>query len=425
MTDSILMTPVSGPVVGSIRPPGSKSLTNRALVIAALAEGTTQLSGVLDSVDTRVMFESLNRLGIDAVHDSTNHTATIKGCGNRIPGSKAELYLENSGTSIRFLTALCSTAAGSFSLDGNTRMRERPIVDLVSALNQIGPSIKCVSETGCPPVTIESNGWDGGRLSVKAKMSSQYLSAILMAAPAAKGQVEIAIDGERVSQPYIDMTTAIMNQFGVEVGDTADGYSVAPQKYSARDYTIEPDASAASYFFATAAITGGKVTVEGLGRNALQGDVDFVDALEQMGCVVTSTETSITVEGKPLQGIDIDMNAISDTAQTLAAVAVFADGPTTIRNIKHNRYKETDRISAVATELRQLGIDVEERDDGMTIHPSAIQPATVETYDDHRMAMSFALIGLKAEGVRIADPDCTSKTYPNFFVDLANLCGTQ
>ena len=216
-----------------------------------------------------------------------------------------------------------------------------------------------------------------------------------------------------------------MNQFGVDVVETPDGYSVAPQLYSARDYSIEPDASAASYFFAAAAITGGRVTVEGLGRNALQGDIHFVDALEQMGCVVTSTDTSITVEGQPLQGIDIDMNAISDTAQTLAAVAVFADGPTTIRNIKHNRYKETDRIAAVATELRQLGIDVEERDDGMTIHPSAIEPATVETYDDHRMAMSFALIGLKARGVRIADPDCTSKTYPDFFADLARLCGTS
>ncbi|MCL4109590.1 UNVERIFIED_CONTAM: hypothetical protein GTU68_049183 [Idotea baltica] len=417
------MTPVSGPVVGSIRPPGSKSLTNRALIIAALAEGTTSLTGVLDSVDTRVMFESLNRLGISAVHDSTNHTATISGCGNKIPGSHAELYLENSGTSIRFLTALCSTATGTFKLDGNTRMRERPIVDLVTAINQIGPSITCVSETGCPPVSIESSGWNAGKLAVKAKMSSQYLSAILMAAPTARGSVAIEIEGERVSQPYIDMTTAVMKQFGVDVSETEDGYSVAPQTYSACQYSIEPDASAASYFFAAAAITGGRVTVEGLSRNALQGDVNFINALEKMGCVVTSDDTSITVEGKPLQGIDIDMNAISDTAQTLAAVAVFADGPTTIRNIKHNRYKETDRIAAVATELRQLGIEVEERDDGMTIHPGAVQPATVETYDDHRMAMSFALIGLKADGVRIADPDCTSKTYPNFFADLSNLCG--
>lgn len=417
------MTPVSGPVIGSIRPPGSKSLTNRALIIAALAKGTTTLTGVLDSVDTRVMFESLNRLGIDATHDPAAHTATITGCSNRLPGSQAELYLENSGTSIRFLTALCSTASGTFTLDGNTRMRERPIVDLVNALNQIGPKINCQPETGCPPVAIESTGWNGGKLSVKAKMSSQYLSAILMAAPAAAGQVDIAIDGERVSQPYIDMTTAIMSQFGVDVSATDDGYTVEPQTYTGGEYSIEPDASAASYFFAAAAITGGRVTVEGINRRALQGDVNFVDALEQMGCVVTSTETSITVEGRPLQGIDIDMNAISDTAQTLAAVAVFADGPTTIRNIKHNRYKETDRIAAVATELRQLGIAVDEREDGMTIHPGEIHPATIETYDDHRMAMSFALIGLKADGIQIADPGCTSKTYPDFFVDLARLCG--
>jgi 3-phosphoshikimate 1-carboxyvinyltransferase len=423
MSDSILMTPVSGPVIGSIRPPGSKSLTNRALVIAALANGQTQLSGVLDSVDTRVMFDSLDKLGIKADHDKTTHAATISGCGNCIPESGARLYLENSGTSIRFLTALCSTGKGTFTLDGNTRMRERPIVDLIKALNQIGPNIHCQPETGCPPVSIETTGLAGGQLSVRAKMSSQYLSAILMAAPAARAAVEITIDGERVSQPYIDMTIAIMSQFGVHVDSTDNGYIVERQSYTARRYCIEPDASAASYFFATAAITGGRITVDGLNRQALQGDVRFVDALEQMGCKVTSDDTSITVEGGKLRGIDIDMNSFSDTAQTLSAVAVFADGPTNIRNIVHNRYKETDRIAAVATELRQLGLQIEERHDGMTIHPGEIRPATIETYDDHRMAMSFALIGLKAQGVRIADPGCTSKTYPDFFTDLSRLCG--
>lgn len=423
MSDSILMTPVSGPVIGSIRPPGSKSLTNRALVIAALANGQTQLSGVLDSVDTRVMFDSLRQLGIKADHDKTTHAATISGCGNCIPESLAQLYLENSGTSIRFLTALCSTGKGTFTLDGNTRMRERPIVDLIKALNQIGPSIHCQPETGCPPVSIETTGLEGGQLSVRAKMSSQYLSAILMAAPAARATVEITIDGERVSQPYIDMTIAIMSQFGVHVDSTDNGYIVEPQSYTARRYSIEPDASAASYFFATAAITGGRITVDGLNRQTLQGDVRFVDALEQMGCTVTSDDNSITVEGGKLRGIDIDMNSFSDTAQTLSAVAVFADGPTNIRNIVHNRYKETDRIAAVATELRQLGLQIEERHDGMTIHPGEIRPATIETYDDHRMAMSFALIGLKAQGIRIADPGCTSKTYPDYFTDLSRLCG--
>ncbi|MDB4614092.1 3-phosphoshikimate 1-carboxyvinyltransferase [bacterium] len=424
MPDSILMTPVTAPVIGSIRPPGSKSLTNRALIVAALADGETKLTGVLDSVDTRVMFESLNKLGIKAVHDASTATATVTGCTNNIPAKSAELFLENSGTSIRFLTALAATANGQFTLDGSTRMRERPIADLVKALNQVGPTISCEPGTGCPPVAIQTSGLTGGPLSVKANISSQYLSGIMMAAPAAKSTVDITIAGERVSQPYIDMTIDVMSQFGVTVDETDDGYSIQPQQYKACDYSIEPDASAASYFFATAAITGGKVTVEGLTRQALQGDVKFIDALQQMGCTITYGDDSITVEGGKLTGIDIDMNAISDTAQTLAAVAVFADGPTNIRNVAHNRFKETDRIAAVATELRQLGIKVDEHEDGMTIYPGPVKPATIETYDDHRMAMSFALIGLKADGVRIADPGCTSKTYPNFFDDLAKLCGS-
>lgn len=422
MNDSILIQPVSGPVIGTIRPPGSKSLTNRALIVAALAGGTSKLSGVLDSVDTRVMFESLNRLGVEAIHDPQSHTATIEGCGGKLPAASADLFLENSGTSIRFLTALCATASGKYSLDGNTRMRERPIVDLVDALNQLGPKIRCQPTTGCPPVNVESSGLHQGKVAVRANISSQYLSGILMAAPTASGTVDVAIDGERVSQPYIDMTIAVMKQFGVRVEETSNGYQIAPQAYIAQDYSIEPDASAASYFFATAAITGGKVTVRGLTRDALQGDVGFVDCLQKMGCKVTDDDSSITVEGANLTGIDVDMNAISDTAQTLAAVAVFAEGPTTIRNVAHNRFKETDRIAAVATELRQLGIQVDEYDDGMKIHPGPVKPATIETYDDHRMAMSFALIGLKADGVRIADPDCTSKTYPEFFQDLASLC---
>jgi 3-phosphoshikimate 1-carboxyvinyltransferase len=247
---------------------------------------------------------------------------------------------------------------------------------------------------------------------------------MLMAAPCAKGAVEIKLAGAMVSEPYIEMTLAVMSQFGVTVDRSVLGaFHITPQPYRARAYDIEPDASAASYFFAAAAVTGGEITVEGLNASALQGDVHFVDALEQMGCAVTWRDHSITVRGtKHLRGIDIDMNAISDTAQTLACVAPFAEGPTRIRNVAHMRHKETDRVSAVVTELSRLGVQVEEHPDGMTIHPGPVHAGTVATYDDHRMAMSFSLLGLRVPGIIIADPGCTSKTYPEYFKDLDQLC---
>ncbi|HTI52386.1 MAG TPA: 3-phosphoshikimate 1-carboxyvinyltransferase, partial [Planctomycetaceae bacterium] len=251
----------------------------------------------------------------------------------------------------------------------------------------------------------------------------QYLSALLMAAPAAAGPVTIEVAGRLVSEPYVEMTLAVMRAFGVKLDTSAPGvYRLSPQVYQAREYAIEPDASAASYFFAAAAITGGEVTVSGLARDALQGDIAFVDALARMGCSVGSGPDGITVRGGTLRGIDIDMNAISDTAQTLAAVAPFASGPTRIRNVAHIRHKETDRIAAVATELRRIGQRVDEHPDGLTIHPAPIVPATIETYDDHRMAMSFALVGLRSPGICIAHPECTGKTYPRFFDDLRRLC---
>jgi 3-phosphoshikimate 1-carboxyvinyltransferase len=270
---------------------------------------------------------------------------------------------------------------------------------------------------------VNADGLPGGRAEVAGDTSSQFLSALLLAAPCARGEVDLALAGELVSEPYVEMTLKVMEAFGVRAEKTGRGYRIAPQRYRGTDYAIEPDASAASYFFAAAAVTGGTVTVEGLTRDALQGDVLFVDALERMGCAVEEGPSSITVTGGPLRGIDVDMNAISDTAQTLAAVAVFAEGPTTIRHIAHVRHKETDRIAAVAAELRRLGQEVEEFPDGLTVRPRPVTPAAVQTYDDHRMAMSFALVGLKADGVRIADPGCTAKTYPGFWDDLAALRG--
>lgn len=417
------MRPVTAPIRGAIRPPGSKSLTNRALVVAALAVGPSRLTGVLDSQDTRVMVESLRRLGIPVEWDAAACRISLTGCGGYIPAGNADLWLENSGTSIRFLTALCSLGTGRYRLDGNSRMRERPIGDLINALQQLGGNAQCELGNGCPPVVLESQGLAGGTVRVAGNVSSQFLSALLMAAPGARSDMVIQVAGELVSEPYVEMTLRVMQSFGVHVTvETGNRFVCPPQTYRGTEYDIEPDASAASYFFAAAAITGGRVTVNGLSRQALQGDVGFAAALERMGCSVEYDEHAITVSGGKLRGVEIDMNAISDTAQTLAVVAPFAEGPTTIRNVAHMRHKETDRIAAVATELRKLGQTVDEHPDGLTIHPAPLQPATIATYDDHRMAMSFALIGLRTAGVRIAHPECTQKTYPAYFEDLAKLC---
>ncbi len=424
MTETLEIQPVQRPIVGSIRPPGSKSLTNRALVLAALSDGITSLTGVLDSRDTEVMIDSLRRLGISVDQSRQDCTARVTGCSGRVPATSADLWLENSGTSIRFLTALCALGHGRFRLDGNTRMRERPIGDLLDSLGQFGIAATAELDTNCPPVIVLGNGLNGGTTTVKAGVSSQFLSAMLMVAPCSTGPVDIRLAGPLVSEPYIDMTLDVMSQFGVNVDRAVPGsYRISPQAYQARAYDIEPDASAASYFFAAAAVTGGEVSVHGLTASAVQGDVHFVDALEQMGCEVTWGTQSITVRrSQRLVGIDVDMNAISDTAQTLACVAPFAQGPTRIRNVAHMRHKETDRVSAVVTELSRLGLRVEEHPDGMTIHPGPLHAGTVATYDDHRMAMSFSLLGLRIPGIAIADPGCTAKTYPEFFRDLDRLC---
>ncbi len=421
MNDSITLQPVSGPVSGTIRPPGSKSLTNRALLVAALAEGTSKLTGVLDSEDTHVMIDSLQRLGLKVEHNKATQTVEIRGLAGKPPAKKVDLYLENSGTSIRFLTAACALGKGEYLLDGNARMRERPIMELVDALNGFGADVSCPHGTGCPPVLVKGQGLQGGRTTVAGDVSSQFLSALLMATPCANGTSHLDVRGELVSRPYIDMTIAVMNAFGVVVEVMPQSYTITPQNYIAAQYDIEPDASAASYFFALAAITGGTITVEGLNRESLQGDIHFVQALKLMGCEVHWNEKSITVVGKRLKGIDIDMNTISDTALSLACVAPFADGPTTIFGVKHMRYKETDRVTAVVTELRKCGLTVDEHEDGMTIHPGPLHPASIHTYNDHRMAMSFALLSLKAPDIEIQNPGCTAKTYPNYFDDVKRL----
>jgi 3-phosphoshikimate 1-carboxyvinyltransferase len=438
MTDSLEIQPVTRPVCATIRPPGSKSITNRALVCAALADGASTLRGALDSEDTQVMIESLGRLGIHIEsQQSSRHaphavaangtrsapaTLIVHGANGEIPAGGADLYCANSGTTIRFLTALAALGHGRFRLDGVERMRERPIADLLDGLNQLGARAMSENGNGCPPVVVQADGLPGGTAKLRGNISSQFLSAILMAVPGAHTPVHLTIAGTLVSLPYVQMTLEVMRAFGVDVEASADlqHFAIdAPQQYVACEYSIEPDASAASYFWAAAAITRGEVTVLGLSRESLQGDVGFVDCLERMGCEARQETDAITVAGRPLHGIDADMNAISDTVQTLAAVALFAEGPTTIRNVGHIRHKETDRITALAAELCKLGAHVDERVDGLTIHPGALHSAAIDTYNDHRMAMSFAIAGLRIPGVRINNPQCVDKTYPAFFTDLA------
>lgn len=414
---------LSGPINAAVRPPGSKSITNRAMICAALADGRSILTGALDSEDTRVMFEALGVLGIPLSLDPQARVITVTGCGGRLPAARGDLYVANSGTTARFLAAVLTLGEGTYRLDGSERMRERPIQDLIVALRQLGAEVQSDMDTGCPPLLIRAHGLAGGKATVQGSVSSQFLSGLLLAAPYAREAVEIEVDGELVSKPYVQMTAAVMAAFGVEA--QCEGYRrfriAAGQRYRAREYDIEPDASAASYFFAAAAVTGGEVTVEGLNAESLQGDVAFVEALRQMGCQVSYGAHSITVRGERLRGIEIDMNAISDTAQTLAAVCLFAEGSTTISGVAHIRHKETDRIGALATELRKLGAVVDEREDGLRITPGGLRAAEIATYNDHRMAMSLALVGLRVPGVTILDPGCTVKTYPEFFHDLASI----
>ncbi len=422
----LAISPWSGPPPRAVvQVPGSKSLTNRALVTAALALGESTLTGALDSEDTRVMVEALGKLGFDVRHDPDRAVIAIMGRGGEIPARSAELHLKNSGTSLRFLTAMVALGQGVYHLDGVARMRERPIEDLLFALNGLGASAVADHGNGRPPLTVTARGLDGGYAWVKGDVSSQFLSALLMALPLARERTTIEVNGVLVSRPYVSMTLALMEDFGVAVGNRDfRRFDIAPARYRALDYAVEPDASAASYFFALAAITGGEITVEGLGTASIQGDMAFVDVLEHMGATVVREPTRTTVKGGALKAVDVDMNAISDTVMTLGVTALFADGVTRIRNVAHIRHKETDRIAALAAELRKLGARVDEQHDGLVIDPpprNQLKGASIKTYQDHRMAMSFALAGLVVPGVVILDPGCVAKTYPGFWADLERL----
>lgn len=378
------------------------------------------------------MIAAWQKLGLELIHDAERHELTVVGCAGQAPVSEAEIFIANSGTTIRFLTAAFSTLRGTYSLDGIPRMRERPIGDLLDALRNLGADIESLNpdRSDCPPVRIRADGLKGGETAISGAISSQFLSGLMLAGPAAESDVSLRIAGELVSVPYVEMTSAVMRSFGANVtGNPRQEIRVSSEAgFRGTEYAVEPDASAASYFWAAAAIAGGSATVLGLSKSSLQGDVRFCDVLSDMGCDVEYADDAITVSRQgDLRGVDVDMADISDTVQTLAAVALFADGPTKVRGVAHNRLKETDRIRDLATELRKFGAEVEEYPDGLRIEPpKAIELAEIETYNDHRMAMSLSLVGLgNPEGVRILNPKCTSKTYPHYWEDLESFSGCR
>lgn len=422
----IEIQPLHNPPNATIAVPGSKSFTNRALLVASLAHGDSTLTGALFSDDTHYMCNALRKLGIHIEENREQATFYVNGNGGNIPAQGANLYVGNSGTTTRSLISYVSLGHGKFVIDGDEPMRRsRPMSDLLDALMQLGVSARSQFENGHLPVIVQADGLEGGKTELDASKSSQFLTSLMLIAPYAKNGMEIEVVGD-LKTAYIDITLAVMEAFDAQViNNNYQHFHIAGgQQYQPRAYHIEPDASSASYFFAAAALTGGCVTVKHLSTRSAQGDVQFVHVLERMGCQVSVSDAGITVRGPhQLKGVDVDMKAISDTALTLAAIAPFADSKVAIRNIEHTRWQETDRIHAMVTELRKLGVPVVEHQDGLEISPSAIIPASIDTYNDHRVAMAFSLIGLKVPGIRINDPGCVSKTFPNYFEVLQGLYG--
>lgn len=399
--------------------PGSKSITQRALLLAALARGNSRLYGVGLCEDTLTLMQALKTLGVVLVYDEAKALCEVKGCGGVFPNTHAQLWCQDSGISLRFLMAICATQQGRFSFDGSPRLRERPLRPLIDNLTQQGCK---VSSVDCP-VSIEASGLLGGKIFIPGEVSSQFLSALLIAAPLMKQSVNIQTRG-LISRPYVQMTTRMQQQFGVRVEQEAHGWSVEiGQSYQACDYMIEPDLSSASYFFAWAAVMGREVLIEGVDRQAcLQGDVEFLSVLEKMGCVVEQLTTGVKLIGPAqLRGVEVDMGDMSDTMMTLAAIAPFADKPTVIENIANTRLKESDRIDAMANNLRAMGVVVKEAPDSLVIYPSVPKPAKLKSYGDHRIAMACAIIAAKVPGIQIHETACVAKTFPHFFEVLASI----
>lgn len=422
MLESLTLQPISL-VDGTINLPGSKSVSNRALLLAALANGTTVLTNLLDSDDVRHMLNALSILGVTYTLSADRTRCEVVGVGGPLQvAGEHELFLGNAGTAMRPLAAALCLGSNNIVLTGEPRMKERPIGHLVDALRQGGAQIEYLEQTDYPPIHLRG-GFVGGKVTVDGSVSSQFLTALLMTAPLAPQDTEITIKGDLVSKPYIDITLHLMDTFGIRI-ENRDYQSFVvkggQQYQSPGAYLVEGDASSASYFLAAGAIKGGKVTVTGIGRNSVQGDIRFADVLEKMGAKITWGEDFIACERGELNAIDMDMNHIPDAAMTIATAALFAKGTTTLRNIYNWRVKETDRLSAMATELRKVGAEVEEGEDYITVKPPAqLKFAEIGTYNDHRMAMCFSLVALSDTPVTILDPKCTAKTFPDYFEQLA------
>ena len=425
----ITLQPILEPFKARIAPPGSKSLTNRALVLAALADGTSTLSNVLFADDTVVMLDALKSLGIHCEIDSKSRTVIVHGTNGTIPTTAAELFCGNSGTTIRFLAALCTLGQGSYTLDGIARMRQRPIRQLVDLLRNLGTRVEYLGEDGFPPIKILADKLPGGILTYGSAASSQYLSAVLMSCPHARHEVHVDLQGTQTSWPYVAMTMQLMDRFGHTVELIRDTNTGDPKQiivplgnYVGTNYPVEPDASNAAYFLAIAAVhKGAEITIEGLGNQSLQGDIGFANVLKKMGADVKIDKQSITVKGTgTLEGVDVNFLDMPDQAQTLAVTAMFAEGETIIRGLHTLKLKETDRLQALSNELQKFGAKVEiENDSALKITPpKIIRRAEVDTYDDHRMAMSFSIAATKVEHVVIRNKECVNKTYPEYFEDL-------
>jgi len=424
--DTLVVEALHVPARGNVRVPGSKSITNRALLLGALAEGPSMLEGALESDDTRIFAAALASLGIAVAHDRQSETfaVAVAGAGGTIPAREADIFVGNAGTAARFITALAALGDGSYRFDGVPAMRARPVGELLDVLREQGARIACEGEPNRFPFVLRARGLPGGSLSIDAGKTSQQISALLLVAPYTRAGIALQLTGDLVSEPYLDMTCDMMAQWGVPVERRSSReLRVAPDgRYAARTYAIEPDASSASYFFAAAAASGGRVWVAGTSLRSLQGDSAFVHVLERMGAHVAERDGGVVVTGpERLHGIEVDMNAISDTAPTLAAIAACASGPVRITGVAHMRWKETDRIAAMTTELRKMGARVDEAPDGLTVHPGTLARVRVATYDDHRMAMSLAIAGLINDGIEIEDPSCTRKTFGTFFEVLDDL----
>lgn len=427
---TLRIVPVEGPVDGVVELPGSKSITNRALLIAALARGESVLDNALFCDDSLHLGRALRDLGVPVLEDESRGRIAVDGAGGPFSVSSGRFFLGNAGTSTRFLTAALTLAPGDYIIDGDDRMRTRPIAELVSALRTLGATIEAPS--GCPPVTIGSKDsrsrLSGGSVVMGGRTSSQFISAILLAAPLAGRDVEVIIEGECVSKPYLDITLGVMKQFGAHSyrdDGRADGRTSfcasAGKGYQGQDYRIEGDASSASYFLAAAALTGGKINIEGVGRMSVQGDAQFADVLAAMGCHVKKDVDSIGIAGDILRGVEVDCGDMPDIVPTLAVVALFARGRTRIRNVAHLRYKESDRLRSVATELKKLGGRIKELPDGLEVEESSLEGATLETWNDHRLAMAFSVAGLRVPDVVIRDPKVVSKSFPDYFSRLTDL----